>query len=255
MLRRCPAPMTMLAAALAFGLGSQPLSSRADSLTSKSDTSNTPTVTLEYTLTTSNAIAPATGSPPAQGASNPPPPQVLALDTPVSIVTPPTGSSSSPLQIVSDSSGFYFNNPSELSVYVGNNPSDGSPITQQALGLSFYGQGLKAGDSVTFSLTFAKSIVDGTPPQIPQFTVVDPTTLKPISSIQIKYDGTTGGTGSTSSGNTSGNGSGATSTGSTGSGPQEVFTPEPLPCLLWAALAGAGAWRVRTRSRRGQIRP
>src|SRR5690349_9228461 len=119
-LRRCPAPLMVLAAVLAFGLGSQPLSSRADGLTSHSDSSNTPTVTLEYTLTTSQAIAPATGSPPPQGSTNPPTPQVLALDTPVSIVTPPSGSSASPLQIISDSSGFYFNNPSQLSVGVGN---------------------------------------------------------------------------------------------------------------------------------------
>jgi hypothetical protein len=180
---------------------------------------------------------------------------VLALDSPVSIVTPPTGSASSPLQIVSDSSGYYFNNPSQLSVYVGNSPSDGSPITQQALGLSFYGHGLKAGDSVTFSLTFDKAIVDGSsPPQIPQFSVVD-TALNPISSIQIKYDGPTGSTGSGSSSNTSGSGSDSTSTGPAGSGPQEVFAPEPLSCLVWAALAGAGAWRVRARSRRGQPRP
>jgi hypothetical protein len=97
-LRRCPAPLIVLAAALAFGLGSQPLSSRADGLTSKSDTSNTPTVTLQYTLTTSQAIAAASGSPPAQGSSNPPPPQVLALDTTIAIVPPPSSRCSGPLQ-------------------------------------------------------------------------------------------------------------------------------------------------------------
>jgi hypothetical protein len=251
-LRRCPAPLMVLAAALAFGLGSQPLSSRADVLTSNSDTSNTPTVTLEYTLTTSQAIAPATGSPPAQGSSNPPPPQVLATDSPISIVTPPSGSSSGPLQIVSDTSGFYFNNPSELSVYVGNNPSDGSPITQQALGLSFYGHGLAAGDSVTFSLTFDKAIVDGNPPQIPQFTVVDPTTLKPISSIQIKYDGVAGGS---SSDDTSSSSSGGSSTSSSPPSTEQgggngVNAPEPLSLLVWSALAGVGAWRVRARQSR-----
>ncbi len=121
MLRRCPAPLIVLAAALGFGLGSQPMSSRADSLTSSSDTSNTPTVSLEYTLTTTQAIAAASGSPPAQGSSNPPTPQVLAVDTPVSIVTPRSGSSTGPLQIVSDSSGYYYNNPTELLVDVGNN--------------------------------------------------------------------------------------------------------------------------------------
>jgi hypothetical protein len=246
-LRRCPAPLMVLAAALAFGLGSQPLSSLADGLTSNSDTSNTPTVSLTYTLTTSDAIAAASGSPPAQGAANPPAPQVLALDTPVSIVTPPSGSSSGPLQIVSDSNGYYFNNPSQLSVYVGNNPSDGSPITQQALGLSFYGHGLAAGSSVTFSLTFDKAIVNGSSPQIPQFTVVDPTTLKPVSSIQIKYDGVTpssGGSGSNSS---------PPPTTAQGGGGQGTEAPEPLSLLVWSALAGAVGWRVR--ARRSRPRP
>jgi hypothetical protein len=241
--------MMVLAAALAFGLGSQPLSSLADGLTSNSDTSNTPTVTLEYTLTTSQAIAPATGTPPAQGSSNPPTPQVLALDTPVSIVTPPSGSSGGPLQIVSDSSGFYFNNPSQLSVGVGNNPSDGSPITQQALGLSFYGHGLSAGDSLAFTLTFDKAIVNGTPPQIPQFTVVDPTTLKPISSIQIKYDGVAGSSGSNSNSGGSSSNSSTPPTTSQGGGGQGAEAPEPLSLLVWSALAGAVGWRVRARTR------
>ncbi len=129
-----------------------------------------------------------------------------------------------------------------MSVYVGNNPSDGSPITQQALGLSFYGHGLKAGDSVTFSLTFDKAIVDGNPPQIPQFTVVDPTTLKPISSIQIKYDGVAGGNGSNSSTPPPINPQGG---GAQGGG---ANAPEPLSLLVWSALAGAVAWRIRARS-------
>ncbi len=210
-------------------------------MTSNSDTSNTATVSLEYTLTTTQAIAAASGSPPAQGSSNPPTPQVLALDTPVSIVTPPSGSSTGPLQIVSDSSGYYYNNPTELAVYVGNNPSDGSPITQQALGLSFYGQGLAAGSSLTFSLTFDKAIVNGNPPQIPQFTVVDPTTLQPISSIQIKYDGTTTDTSQSSS---SGSSTSPPITTQSGGG-TEGEVPEPLSLLVWSALAGVGVWRVR----------
>ena len=40
-LRRCPTPLTMLATALAFGLGLLPMSTRADGLTSNSNTSNT----------------------------------------------------------------------------------------------------------------------------------------------------------------------------------------------------------------------
>jgi hypothetical protein len=217
----------VLAAGLAFGLGSRPMSSRADGLTSNSSTSS---VTLDYTLTTSQAITPAGATAPAKTGSNPPTPQVLALDTPISIVTPASSSSSGPLQIISDSGGYYFNNPSQLLVGVGNTTLNGSAV--QALGLTFYGQGLSAGSSLTFSLTFNKSIVDGNPAQIPQFTVVDPTTLKPISTYQIKYDGVDTGGGST------------TTTHNRG-GTAAASAPEPLSWLLWSALAGAGIWRAR----------
>src|SRR3954468_23286734 len=54
--RRCPAPLTMLAAALAFGLGSRPMSTWADGLTNKSNTASTPTVTVDYTLTSSTKL-------------------------------------------------------------------------------------------------------------------------------------------------------------------------------------------------------
>jgi hypothetical protein len=229
-LRRCPAPLIVLTAALAFGLGSQPMSSRADSLTSGADTSNTPTVTLDYTLTTSQAIAPVSGSPSTQSTTNPPTPQVLATDSPISIVPPPSGSSTGPLQIVSDSSGFYFNNPSELIVGVGNTTLNGSPV--QALGLTFYGQGLAAGNSLTFSLTFDKAIVDGNPPQTPQFTVLNPTTLQPMTSIQIKFDGVAN--------------DGSTTTTITNA-------PEPLSLLVWSALAGVGMCQVRGHRRRAAI--
>ena len=234
MLRRCPAPLIVLTAALAFGLGSQPMSSRADGLTSSSDTSNTPTVTLDYTLTTSQAIAPVSGSPPTQSSTNPPTPQVLATDSPISIVPPPSGSSTGPLQIVSDSSGYYFNNPSELIVGVGNTTMNGSPVPQ-ALGLTFYGQGLAAGNSLTFSLTFDKAIVDGNPPQIPQFTVLNPTTLAADDvPIQIKYDGV--------------------ATRRHRPRRPSRTAPEPLSLLVWSALAGVGMWRVRGRRRRAALR-
>jgi hypothetical protein len=222
----------VLAAALAIGLGSRPTSSRADSVTGSSSTSS---VTLDYTLTTSQAITPAGATAPASN-SNAPTPQILALDTPISIVTPASTSSSGPLQIVTDSSGYYFNNPSQLLVGVGDTTLNGSQV--QALGLTFYGQGMTAGSSLTFSLTFNKSIVDGNPPVIPQFTVVDPTTLQPISTYQIKYDGVD-----------TGGGGGITAQGGGGGGHN---TPEPLSWLVWSALVGAGAWRVRTRGRRSR---
>jgi hypothetical protein len=234
-IRRCPAPLMVLAAALALGLGSQPMSARADSSTSSS---STPTVTLDYTLTTSQAITPAGATAPAQTSSSTPTPQVLALDTPISIVTPSSTSSTGPLQIVSDSSGYYFNNPSQLLVGVGTSTVNGSQV--QALGLTFYGQGLSAGSSLTFSLTFNKNIVDGNPPQTPQFTVVNPTTLQPISTYQIKYDGVAFVS--------------PPATQSGGGGETAQSAPEPLSWLLWSALAGAGIWRVRARGRRSQSR-
>ena len=260
MLRRCPAPLIALAAALAFGLGSQPMSSRADALTtiptftaynpssmtsndiskwtadpsiqikydgmvagpSGSSSSNPPTQWLEYTLTTSQAIASAGASPPANAASSPPTPQVLALDTPISIVTP-SSSASSPLQIVSDSTGYYYNNSQQLLVSIGNTAlqNGSSPVQVQALGLSFYGtnQGLPANGSLTFELPFNANIVGGGPSA----------------------------SGSGSSTSTVGPQSGTGSASST-------ETPEPFSLLVWSALAGAGIWRARARGRRSEPR-
>ncbi len=239
-LRRCPTPLIVLAAVLAFALGSRPMSTQADSLTSNSTTANTTTEALEYTLTTTQAIAPVSGSPPAPGSTAPTPQFVGVVSVP-SIVQPP--STNDPvLQIFSDSTGFYFNNPKQLSPEIGNNPDNGTAITSQALGLSFYGQGLPANGSLTFSLPFAQSALGGNPPTtIPQFTMYNPAVslTQPISFIQIKYDGIVPATGS---------GSG-TGTG-TGTVTIQAETPEPLSLLVWTALAGIGLWRARTRGRR-----
>ncbi len=182
------------------------------------------------------------GSPPAAG-STAPTPQFVAEVSPVSIVQPP--STSVPvLQIYTDSTGFYFKNPSDLSPEIGNNPNNGSPITSQALGLSFYGQGLTAGSSLTFSLPFAQSVVGGPPPTtIPQFTVYNPAVslTQPISDIQIKYDGVVPASGSSTSGS---------STSGSGTVTIQAQTPEPLSLLVWSALAGVGLWRARSRGRR-----
>ncbi len=231
-LRRCPAPLIVLAAVLAFSWGSQPNTTWADALTSSSNTANTTTEALEYTLTTSQTIAPMTGSPPAAGSAAPTPQFVAEVSVP-SIVQPP--STSDPvLQIYSDSTGFYISNPKDLSPEIGNNPNNGSAITSQALGLSFYGQGMAAGSSLTFSLPFAQSVVGGKPPTtIPQFTVYDPNGNL-ISTVQIKYDGLAPAAGSTSGGGTV----------------TTQATPEPLSLLVWSALAGVGLWRARTRGGR-----
>lgn len=261
MSRRCPAPLIALAAALAFGLGWQPMSSRADVLTSNSNTSNTTTELLEYTLTANQAITGMTGTPPAQGSSNPPTPELVATISPVSVVTPPTGSNSQPLQImpVPDANGYYYLNPNQLAVYVGNNPADGSAITQQALGLSFYGPGLAQGQSVTFTLPFDTSIVGGNPPTtVPQFTAINPSTLQAYSGsaipYTIKYDGVVPASSSTSSSSTSTTTTvqpQGTPTAGSGGGTE---TPEPLSLLVWSALAGAGIWRGRARGRRAEPR-
>jgi hypothetical protein len=245
-LRRCPTTLTILAAALAFGLGVLPMSTRGDGLTSSSNTSNTTTESLEYTLTTTQAISPPTGSPPAPGSSNAPTPQIVAVVTPVSIVQP-ASTSTSALQIFADSTKYYINSPSQLSVEIANIPNGspaGTPITSQALGLSFYGQGLAAGSSLTFSLPFSQSVVGNPLQTIPQFTAYDPTTGEPISTIQIKYDGLAPSTTT------------VTSQGSGGSGTVTVTaTPEPLSLLVWSVLAGIGLWRARGRRPYGPRMP
>lgn len=258
MLRRCPAPLIVLAAALAFGLGLESTSSRADvtppsftaynvsSLTSTdisqwtsdpsiqikydgtttapsnapSPWSSTSTQWLQYTLTTTQAIASAGASPPSNASTSPPTPQVLALDTPISIL--PSSSTSQLLYVASDSSSnsYYYNNPGQILVTSSTTAleQNGSPINVQALGLSFYGQGLGAGESVTFDLPFNANTV-----------------------------GTATAT-STSS----------TSSGSSGTSPQSgvsTATPEPFSLLVWSALAVAGAWRARAGARRRADRP
>jgi hypothetical protein len=221
----------MLASALAIGLGLLPIAARGDGLTSGSNTSNTATESLEYTLTTTQAIAAASGSPPTPGSSATTP-QILAEVAPVSIVQPASVSTSA-LQIFTDSTGYYINSPSQLSVEIGNvTGSDGSTIATQALGLSFYGQGLAANSSLTFSLPFSQSVVGNPPTTIPQFTVIDPTTGATISTISIKYDGIAPVT---------------TTITSTGGGGAVTSAPEPLSLLVWSVLAGVGLWRARGR--------
>ncbi len=284
MFRRCPAPLIVLSAALAIGLGAVPPSSRADTLTSNSNTNNTQTVTLEYTLKVNQSFSPVSGSPPGQGSANPPTPEMLAMVSPVSIVTPPSSSNSGPLAIAADTggstSGYYANNPNEVSVYVGNIPANGSPITQQALGLSFYGQGLTKGESIGFTLTFDKAVYDAAIANGGsgiQFTAYNPSTLQPYSSgsspFTISFDKLVSGTSSSgssaststsssssasaagsssstsTSSSTSVSGGGTPLTEQGGSGGGTTVAPEPFSMLVWAAMAGAGAWQVLTRRR------
>src|SRR5262249_39724437 len=131
---------------------------------SGSGSSNPPAQWLEYTLTTTQAIASAGAAPPADAASNLPTPHVLALDTPISIIPPPSNPNSPP-QVVSATNTYYSNNPQQLLVSIGNTTlqQGSTPAQVQALGLSFYGtnQGLPAGGSLTFELPFNANVVGG----------------------------------------------------------------------------------------------
>jgi hypothetical protein len=219
----------VLAAALAFGLGSRPMSTYAGGLTNASNTSNTPTVTVDYTLTSSISLPAPSGSMPAQGSANPPTPQFTAVVDPVGLVPPPSGSATGPLTILPGSSGF---DPQNLSVYLGSIPSDpNATITQQALGLSFYGQGLASGGVLNFALTIDQALANN-PPQLESLT----------PGISIKLDGVE----NTSSQSSSSNGNGGAAPAS-GNGQ----VPEPLSLLVWSALTGAGLLRARRSLGRG----
>jgi hypothetical protein len=222
----------MLAAALAFGLGWQPMSTRAGTLTNNSNTSNTATVTVDYTLTSSSAIAAPTGSKPATGANNPPAPEITAVVNPVGVVPPPRGSITGPLTILPGSSGFDTQN---LAVYLGNFPSDpNAAITSQALGLSFYGRGLAAGGVLNFALTIDKSLANN-PPQL----LVDP---RLTSGISIKLDGV-----EHSSPTPSTSGSPTPDAGG-------AKVPEPLSMMVWSILGAAGLLRSGLGRRRASSR-
>jgi hypothetical protein len=210
-IRRCPAPLTMLVTALALSLGSRPMSTQAAAVT---------TSTADYTLTSSAGL-------PVPGA-NLSGPQVEALILPPGGVVPPTsstGAQESPLTILPGSSGF---DASQLVVALKSTTSStGQP--EQMFGLVFYGQGLAAGGVLNFALTTESSLK--TPPVLQSQTPGVSITLDSVSS-------STTGSGSGSSGGTPDAGGGG--------GP---VVPEPLSLLIWSALACAGLLRVRAQRR------
>jgi hypothetical protein len=148
-------------------------------------------------------------------------PQVIAEVVPAGgVVTPPSSATQGPLTILSASPGI-----KSTGVYdflATTTPSNGQPI--QGLGLSFYGNGLQAGDTLQFALNVANQ---SSPPQLNSLTQGVTITLDPPS---------TGG----------GSGSSTTIADS---------VPEPLSLLLWSALAGAGLIRARgwRRTRRAAL--
>jgi hypothetical protein len=88
------------------------------------------------------------------------PPQVLALVQPAGgVVTPPSTSTLGPLTILANSSGF--NASGVYDFLASTKDANGQPL--QALGLSFFGQGLAAGGMLNFSLNVANA---SAPPQL-----------------------------------------------------------------------------------------
>ena len=138
MIRRCPAPLTALLAALVFGLGSQASLTRADQAGM-----------ADYSITFPNGLPAPTGATPGSGSSDIAAPQVVLLVDPAGgVVAPSSSSTQGPLTILNGSSGF-----DQSGVYdylASSTDSNGQPL--QALGLSFYGQGMAAGGVLKFSL-------------------------------------------------------------------------------------------------------
>jgi len=96
----------------------------------------------------------------------------------------------------------------------------GQPV--QALGLSFYGQGLAAGGILNFSLNVANQ---SSPPQLVSQTAGVSIALTPTASPPTSSD----------------------------NGVPAAQTPEPLSILLWSALASAGLVRARALRRSNAI--
>ena len=208
MRRRCRAPMIALMAALAFGLGSQSRFALADQAG-----------TADYTLTSTTSISAPTGPPPTAGASNVTTPQVVALIDPAGgVVTPPATSTQGPLTILPGSTGF--SSSGVFDFLLSTTDQNGKPL--QALGLSFFGQGLAAGGVLNFSLNVTNA---SAPPQL----------VSQTAGVSIALDSTSSTAGSTSS----------SSSSSSSSTTAATSTPEPLSLLLWTTLTGAGFLRAR----------
>jgi hypothetical protein len=200
--------LTALAATLAFGLGSQPISTQA----SKAGTA-------DYSITFPDGLAAPSGSSPTSDTSNIASPQVVLLVEPAgSVVAPSSSSTQGPLTILAGSTGF---DQSGVYDYLATSSnSSGQPL--QALGLSFYGSGIKAGGVLNFSL----NVTNGSSPPTLEWVTNGSQTMSPFSPNPASATSTTG-------------------TG-TGTSPTEVVSnPEPLSILLWSALVGAGLLRAR----------
>jgi hypothetical protein len=158
------------------------------------------------------------------------PPQVVALVEPAGgVITPPSSATQGPLTILSGSQGF---NASGVYDYLAStkDATTGNPL--QALGLSFYGQGLASlanGGILNFSLDVTNP---GSPPQL----------VSQVNGVSIALQSSDASTGSTGTGTTGG-----------GGGVSALNTPEPLSVLVWSALAGAGLLRSRVSRKPRQV--
>ncbi len=212
MLRRCPTPLTMLVAAVAFGLGLQPTPNQAQAASSNPPSSATYSITtpsnLDLPAFSSSAWAAITSNTPASAAV----PQLqFELNPPQSLVNY-NPSTTGPL--AGSISGLDSSNAVKLGLLT--NQSTG----EQILGL-FIQNGLNGGSALQLPLYYNTS----TPP-----------TLIPLTAgVNVSIS---------SSGSTTTGGSQTSGTGGGGIIP-EAQTPEPFSLLIWAALAGGALARVR----------
>jgi len=196
--------LTALVAAVALGWGLQTKSTRADQVG-----------TADYTLTSTAGLPTPTGPSPNSGSSDIAAPQVVALIEPAGgVVTPASTSAQGPLTVLAGSQGF--DTRGVYDYLASTTDSNGQPL--QALGLSFYGQGLAAGGILNFSLNVANA---SDPPQLVSQTPGVTINLDPVSS--------------------NSNSSSSSQNSST-----DAEVPEPLSLILWSTLAGAGLLRART---------
>lgn len=234
--RRPCAAAVAVAAAVVLALGARPDPARAASL------AHNGTGTAKYRLT-SDSNLPA----PASDASGP---QVI-LDVTNGQIVPPSksdGTTSSPLTILSTSSGLDQNN---LIVGLKDVTAGASGSPSQLFGLSFFKNGLQSAGGkgqLDFELNVNPALPtptltpEGTGLHIASLDVAPPVQLPPPSTPDTSKTTTT--TTTTTSASTPPN----------QQHPNGAQVPEPASLALWSALAGVGLLRARSLRRRGRGR-
>jgi hypothetical protein len=283
-IRRCPAPLTVLVAALGFGLGSLPMSTQADGITAG---------TAEYTLTATTALPTPTvpvpgavfsltgtvtsGSSTVAVSST----SQLAIGDPVSGTGIPSGAAIS--QINANGTGFTLSQNATASgsesltltsvpspqIFAIINPAGGvvTPATTSTQGPVTFPAGFNTNGvydylaaSTTSSgqpvqalgLSFYGGLTAGT--SLNFFLNVANASAPPqlgsqTAGVTITLDSP----GSTTSSSSSSSSSSSTSSSSSSSTGTVDSVPEPLSVLLWATLAAAGLLRVRVMRQAGRV--